>query len=77
LSTLTGWKRRFGGGDLEEDARLVPVRLTGATAPAAEGNVGGAGEAFEVALRSGHLVRVPAGFCGESLERLIGILDRP
>jgi hypothetical protein len=73
LSTLASWKRRFRGSAVaHEPAELVPVRLAAGTEAPAFGGHGG--DAFEVALRSGHVIRVPTDFCRASLERLIGVL---
>lgn len=73
LSTLTWWRRRYGSAEGQEEGRLVPVHLAGDQAPVRDGWQRGA---FEVALRSGHVIKVPADFSPTSLERLVGVLGR-
>ena len=68
LSTLHQWHRRLAGADRgRRRARFVAVAVTESAA---------AGDAtVEVVLRSGHRVRVAAGFDPEHLRRVIVALE--
>jgi hypothetical protein len=65
--TLIRWRREFGDevGNGDAGERFVRIDLGR-----------GAGEKLEVELAGGIRVRVPAGFDGGDLERLLGILAR-
>lgn len=65
---LRYWKHRVDVG-VEETARLVPVEVVGAQYSVEE-------EAFEVAVGSGRVIRVPTGFDEVALVRLVHALER-
>jgi len=78
--SLYGWRSRLGRGrgatgrgsrrrrrpPAEAEQALVAVDVTGASRPAAE-----EADAFELELEGGVRVRVPRGFDGEELARLL------
>lgn len=71
-SRLGWWKKKFSkhraGSGAQAPAAFVPVRVKPALAP-----VGAA--PFEVVLRCGHTLRVPAGFDAAALRRLLAALE--
>jgi hypothetical protein len=58
---LYRWRAELGSGRVTKPA-FIEIRPP---APAA----------IEVALRSGHILRVPTGFCEDTLRLLITVLD--
>lgn len=73
-STLAWWRHVFrkadqaGGGSGDAVASFAEVRLTAAPQRIAPMGI-------EVVLRSGHLVRVPAGFDPAVLREVVAVLD--
>ncbi len=63
---LWSWRRRVAGGDATTFRELI-VRPS-AAAPVEEG------APFEIRLSSGVVIRVPAGFDGDALARLLAVL---
>lgn len=71
-SSFSYWQRKLSTESPEESegsANLVPVEVVASSSLALEGTV------FEVLLRSGHVLRVPAGFDVESLRALVAVLE--
>lgn len=69
--TLYQWRRRLAGSDGErnDSPRLVEVAVLPSAAAAS------AAASLSVELRSGHRLEVRAGFDGNELRRLIGVLE--
>ncbi|MBA3844476.1 MAG: hypothetical protein H0X39_17975 [Actinobacteria bacterium] len=66
---LYAWRRRLGGAEPTTFQELIvrpPPRLSLAAGAAA----------FELALPTGLVVRVPASFDASALDRLLGVLER-
>jgi hypothetical protein len=75
LSTLTWWRRVFrraGEGHVNDVAQENPVAFTEVPKPA---NVPRAATVVEIVLRSGHLVRVPAGADTDTLQQVLRVLQ--
>ena len=75
LSTLTWWRRVFRHAGNQEGngvAAEKPVVFTEVPPPA---NVPRIAAVLEIVLRSGHLVRVPAGADSETLQRVLQALQ--
>ena len=70
LSSLSYWIRKVRGGwkQRPEPAALVPVRVVGSVMPVSR---------FEVQLANDRVVRVPAGFDGDELRRLLSVVESP
>jgi transposase-like protein len=60
---LNRWRAQLGSAILAPAPAFVEIRSGSTTA------------AIEVALRSGHMVRVPDGFTEETLRRVVAVLD--
>jgi transposase-like protein len=68
-----------GNGDsnkTRDSPAFVPLRVVSTVSPTPAGTAGTAGTAFEVVLRDGRIVRVPAGFDPATLRQLLAILER-
>jgi transposase-like protein len=63
------WRRRLGGAELTTFQEVV-VR------PAPSPQLASPGAPFEVALMSGHIVRVPPSFDAAALSRLLDVLSQ-
>jgi transposase-like protein len=70
LSTLLWWRQRLGKSGSGEEAALVPVTVVSSTARVVEA----AGTVFEIEAASGLTIRVPAGFSGDDLARLVAVV---
>jgi hypothetical protein len=66
IGTLNWWSWRLRGGEIGRSRRRRYVEMVVRD---------GSSRAFEVVLRSGTVVRVPASFESEALARLISVLD--
>ncbi len=78
LSTITWWRRRLGRSAKRRSAAaaLVPVVL--GEDSGGRGSLlatGTSADGFEVRLRSGDQVFVPAGFDAEALQRVVSVLN--
>ena len=59
---LNRWRAQLAAASPKATTAFVEIRPTAAAA-------------IEVALRSGHVVRVPDGFASETLRRVVAVLD--
>lgn len=81
LGTLAWWKyvirqrEAARSGSVVERAAFVPVRVMASTEDERPEGERGGGDAFEVLLRGGRAIRVPAHFDAEGLRRLVATLE--
>jgi hypothetical protein len=77
--TLSHWAWRLGRAGEADGRGREPIKRGGASHASFVELVAGAIEdrRFELDLGDGRRLRIPAGFDGAGLERLLAVLDRP